>query len=263
MTGRRAEQAESRRTGLASAIVAAIRATMDRQILTVPDDALATFTKAGPPGHDWGLDLSARHSGQRRPILGAAIPPLRRRRLAASSRRLLRGQGRRHPGTATSAAAPAKRASRSTEVPLAQPERPTQPVVLGFIPALISRHPPINQQLSSSQRLPRTAGRPGTRPAALKVWLIAPAGAGLVVCALVDGKGWSERPGALVDVVIATDGRTYSLQTMKQKPPSASEIAGLRIPCRQSMWSCLATRRYKTRRSLAESTRGRTARLGR
>ncbi len=37
---------------------------------------------------------------------------------------------------------------------------------------------------------------------------------GLLPCAVVDGKGWSERPKALLDVVIATDGRTYSLTTL-------------------------------------------------
>lgn len=37
---------------------------------------------------------------------------------------------------------------------------------------------------------------------------------GLKACALVDGKGWSERVNALVDVVIATQGRTYSLATL-------------------------------------------------
>ena len=37
---------------------------------------------------------------------------------------------------------------------------------------------------------------------------------GLLPCAVVDGKGWSERPQALLEVVIATDGRTYSLTTL-------------------------------------------------
>jgi hypothetical protein len=51
--------------------------------------------------------------------------------------------------------------------------------------------------------------------------------AGLIVCALIDGKGWRERPGALVDVILATDGRTYTLSTMSYllKIP---DIAGLR-----------------------------------
>lgn len=37
---------------------------------------------------------------------------------------------------------------------------------------------------------------------------------GLLPCAVIDGKGWSERPKALIDIVIATDGRTYSLATL-------------------------------------------------
>ena len=39
---------------------------------------------------------------------------------------------------------------------------------------------------------------------------------GLLTCAVIDGKGWSdsERPKALLDIVIATDGRTYSLTTL-------------------------------------------------
>lgn len=38
---------------------------------------------------------------------------------------------------------------------------------------------------------------------------------GLVLCAVVDGKGWAERPQALADVVIATQGRTFSLSTLR------------------------------------------------
>ena len=48
---------------------------------------------------------------------------------------------------------------------------------------------------------------------------------GLLPCAVVDGKGWSERPHALVDVVIATEGRTHSLDTHLLEIP---EIIGLR-----------------------------------
>lgn len=39
---------------------------------------------------------------------------------------------------------------------------------------------------------------------------------GLLACAVIDGKGWSERPTALVDVIIATGGRTYTLSTLTQ-----------------------------------------------
>ena len=39
---------------------------------------------------------------------------------------------------------------------------------------------------------------------------------GVLACAVVDGKGWRERLSALADVVIATEGRTYSLATLRQ-----------------------------------------------
>jgi hypothetical protein len=50
---------------------------------------------------------------------------------------------------------------------------------------------------------------------------------GLVTCAVVEGKGWRERPNVLVDVVIATGGRTYSLQTLEQLL-AVPEITALR-----------------------------------
>ena len=42
----------------------------------------------------------------------------------------------------------------------------------------------------------------------------AASGRGLTSCALIDGKGWSERTAALLDVVLATQGRTYTLSTL-------------------------------------------------
>ena len=39
---------------------------------------------------------------------------------------------------------------------------------------------------------------------------------GLRACALIDGKGWTERPNALCDVILATQGRTYTLSTIDQ-----------------------------------------------
>lgn len=50
---------------------------------------------------------------------------------------------------------------------------------------------------------------------------------GLLACAVVDGRGWSERPNALADVVTATEGRTYSLGTLRQIL-EIPEIAALR-----------------------------------
>ncbi len=39
---------------------------------------------------------------------------------------------------------------------------------------------------------------------------------GLKACAVVDGKGWTERTAALLEVIIATQGRTYTLSTLSQ-----------------------------------------------
>lgn len=50
---------------------------------------------------------------------------------------------------------------------------------------------------------------------------------GLVVCAVIDGKGWGERLNALVDVVVATGGRTYTLATLAALM-EVPEVAALR-----------------------------------
>jgi hypothetical protein len=45
--------------------------------------------------------------------------------------------------------------------------------------------------------------------------------------AIVDGKGWGERIGALADVVLATRGRTYTLKTLPYLL-EVPEVAALR-----------------------------------
>jgi hypothetical protein len=54
------------------------------------------------------------------------------------------------------------------------------------------------------------------RDKAARLMSLAAAGSkrNLVVCAVIDGRGWTERLNALVDVVIATGGRTFTLQTL-------------------------------------------------
>ena len=39
---------------------------------------------------------------------------------------------------------------------------------------------------------------------------------GFTACAVVDGKGWTERTAALLEVVVVTQGRTYTLSTLSQ-----------------------------------------------
>jgi hypothetical protein len=67
------------------------------------------------------------------------------------------------------------------------------------------------------------------RDKAARIRTLAAAGAqrGLVVGAVVDGKGWSERPTALAEVVIATGGRTYTLATLEHLL-NVPEVAALK-----------------------------------
>jgi len=39
-------------------------------------------------------------------------------------------------------------------------------------------------------------------------------GMGFKAGAVIDGKGWAERVNALVDVIVATQGRTFTLETI-------------------------------------------------
>ena len=70
------------------------------------------------------------------------------------------------------------------------------------------------------------------KAARLKTLATAGAHRGLVVCAVVDGKGWSERPTALLEVVIATGGRTYSLATLPHllEVPEVAALKGTAPP---------------------------------
>ena len=56
--------------------------------------------------------------------------------------------------------------------------------------------------------------------------------AGLRPCALIDGKGWAGRTTALARIIVATEGRTYTLDTMEQLL-ELPEVAGLRRSLRR------------------------------
>jgi hypothetical protein len=224
---RRAERTEARRVELASAIVAAIRATVERQILTVPDDALATFHSkldhkdtiggwtsihdAAANGVPYSELLYHRYvGGVWRQVQDAYSEVKGDNVLELPLERLLSIEGipfYRSPAGATGAAATAQRFGLHPGPDF---------VIPGDQPAVVIES--------------KVAEDGGTaRDKASRIINLADSArrAGLVVCALVDGKGWSERPTALVDVVIATDGRTYSLETLRQLL-AVSEIAGLR-----------------------------------
>jgi hypothetical protein len=226
-TGRRAEQAEVKRVELASAIATAIRATMDRQILTVPDDAAAIFHSkldhqdtiggwttvhsAAVNGVPYSALLYHRYvGGVWRQAQDAYSEVKGDNVLEIPLERLLGEEGipfYRAPSGATGATEAARRYGLHPGPDFVIPD--DQPAVV--IESKVAEDGgTARDKASRIQTLADSARR-----------------AGLVVCALVDGKGWGERPGALVDVVIATDGRTYCLQTMNHLM-AVPEIAGLR-----------------------------------
>ena len=175
VTGRRADRAEARRAELASAIVAAIRATMDRQILTVPDNASATFHSK----LDHQDTIRGWTSVHDTAVNGVPYSALLYHRYVGGVWRQVQDAYSEAKGDGILELPLAQLLGEEGipyyRSPLAAPERPPQPAVLVFIPALISSSPVTSQQSSSSQRSQRTAGLPGTRPAASKTWLTAPA----------------------------------------------------------------------------------------
>ena len=66
------------------------------------------------------------------------------------------------------------------------------------------------------------------KAARIKTMTTAANARGLKACAVVDGKGWSERAAALLEVVVATQGRTYTLSTLHHllRLPEIQALAG-------------------------------------
>lgn len=227
VTGKRAEQAEARRAQLAAAIARTVRATVERQILVVPDDAAASFHSkldhqdtiggwasvhdAAVHGVPYSALLYHRYvGGVWRQVQDAYSEVKGDNILELPLARLLGQEGvpfYRSPSGATGAAETARRFDLHPGPDFVIPAH--QPAVV------------IECKVAEDGR---TARDKASRIEALAEGARR---AGLVLCALVDGKGWSERPTALVDVAIVTDGRTYTLETIKQIL-AVSEIAGLR-----------------------------------
>jgi hypothetical protein len=215
------------RIALVANIVAALQAVLDRAILTVPVDAQANFhskldredTRAGwdtvsaaaAQGVPYSALLYQRYvGGQWRQVQDAYSEVKGDNVLEIPLATLLGAAGvpfHRSPPTATGAAQTARRYGIEPGPDFVIPDD---------VPAVVIES--------------KVAEDGGTaRDKASRIKNLADAGrrAGLVVCALIDGKGWSERAAALVDVVIATEGRTYTLSTLNHILDIA-EIAGLR-----------------------------------
>jgi hypothetical protein len=226
-TGRRAERTEARRVQLASTIAAAVRAAMDREILVVPDNAAATFHSkldhqdtiggwasvhdAAVNGIPYSGYLYHRYvGGVWRQVQDAYSEVKGDNLLEVPLERVLRAEGvpfYRSPSGRSGAAETARRYSISPGPDF---------VIPGDQPAVV-----IESKIAEDGG---TARDKGSR---IKDLADSAHRAGLAVCALIDGRGWMERPDALIKVIIATDGRTYTLETMRQLL-AVSEIAGLR-----------------------------------
>jgi hypothetical protein len=87
--------------------------------------------------------------------------------------------------------------------------------------------PDINPTVILESKIGEDGGTVRDKAARLQSLAAAGSQRGLVVCAVIDGKGWRERLNALADVVIATGGRTYTLRTLDQLL-GVPEVAALR-----------------------------------
>jgi hypothetical protein len=87
--------------------------------------------------------------------------------------------------------------------------------------------PDLSPTVIVESKIGEDGGTVRDKAARLKNLATAGAARGLVVCAVIDGKGWSERANALTDVIIATGGRTYTLGTLDYML-DVPEVAALR-----------------------------------
>lgn len=75
--------------------------------------------------------------------------------------------------------------------------------------------PPSNPQIAIESKVAEDGGTVRDKAARIQRLAAVCADRNIIVCAVVDGKGWSERVTALAAVVMATQGRTYSLSTLE------------------------------------------------
>lgn len=215
------------RTALMRTIVATIRAVMDRQLLGVPAEAAANFHSKLDHADARGGWASVRHAAEHgipysrllyqryvggawRQVQDAYSEVKGDNVLEFPLERMLLSEGIPHwrsPSGASGARATAEKFGLNPGPDFVIPD--DQPAVI------------------IESKVAEDGGTARDKAARIKNLAVAGNTRGLVVCALVDGKGWTERPTALLDVVLATDGRTYSLSTMSLLL-SVPEIASLR-----------------------------------
>lgn len=92
--------------------------------------------------------------------------------------------------------------------------------------------PDTNPTVIIESKIGEDGGTVRDKAARIKALGMAAEQRGLVMCAVIDGKGWRERASALLDVIVATRGRTYTLETLKDlmTVPEVAALAGLAEP---------------------------------
>ena len=224
-SGRPARTTASRRK-LISGIADAASAIMDRRILRVPEAAAAHFhskldkrdtldgwqsVAASARGVPYSALLYQRYvGGAWRQVQDAHSEMKGDALLEDPLSELLEEHGVPHyrtPPGATGAAVTAER--------------------YGVTPAPDFLIPEAAPTLAVEAKVGEDGGTVRDKAARIQRMAVSANDAGLRPCAVIDGKGWSERTAALLDVIIATQGRTYTLATL-DKLIDLPEIAALR-----------------------------------
>lgn len=209
------EQASERHDQLAAKIAQAVTAAMRREILTVPPSAEAYFhskldkrdTRAGwssvqadAGGVPYSALLYQRYvGGVWRQVQDAYSEVKGDAILEFPLRDLLDEHGIPYHHTRPGASGAQETAER-----------------YGMSPGPDFVIPDESPTLVVESKVGEDGGTVRDKAARIKSMTSAADARGLKACAVVDGKGWTERTAALLEVVIATQGRTYTLSTLDQ-----------------------------------------------
>lgn len=209
------EQASPRHDRLATGIAHAVTAAMSREILTVPPSAAAHFhskldkrdtrdgwssVRADAGGVPYSALLYQRYvGGVWRQVQDAYSEVKGDAILEYPLRDLLDEHDIPHHHTRPGASGARETAER-----------------YGMSPGPDFVIPDVSPTLVVESKVGEDGGTVRDKAARIKSMTSAADDRGLRACALVDGKGWTERTTALLEVVIATQGRTYTLSTLSQ-----------------------------------------------
>ena len=207
------EQASPRHDRLATGIAHAVTAAMSREILAVPPSAAAHFhskldkrdtrdgwssVRADAGGVPYSALLYQRYvGGVWRQVQDAYSEVKGDAILEYPLRDLLDGHGIPYHHTRPGASGARETAER-----------------YGMSPGPDFVIPDVSPTLVVESKVGEDGGTVRDKAARIKSMTSAADDRGLRACALVDGKGWTERSTALLEVIVTTQGRTYTLSTL-------------------------------------------------